>query len=50
MVVVVGNGRRSNKSIKEILSAHKEYISFDEKQRELDSKISLVTEDFGTKK
>ncbi len=50
MVVVVGNGRRSNKSIDEILSASKEYISFDEKERELNEKITLVTEDFGTKK
>src|SRR5919202_4466253 len=45
-----GSGRRSNKSIEEILSASKEYISFDDKEKELDRKISLVTECFGTQK
>jgi hypothetical protein len=45
----MGSGRRSNKSIKEILSASKEYISFDEKQKELDTKITLVTEGFTRK-
>jgi integrase/recombinase XerD len=46
----MGSGRRSNKSIEEILSASKEYISFDDKEKELDKKISLVTECFGTRK
>ena len=46
----MSGGRRSNKSIEEILSASKEYISFDDKEKELDRKISLVTERFGTQK
>ncbi|MFL6430569.1 MAG: hypothetical protein ACJ71X_03795, partial [Nitrososphaeraceae archaeon] len=42
--------RRSNKSIQEILSSSKEFISFDDREKELDRKITLVTEGFTTNK
>jgi integrase/recombinase XerD len=42
--------RRSNSSIKEILLASKEYISFDDSEKELDRKITLATECFTTRK
>jgi hypothetical protein len=31
--------RRSNKSIQEILEANRQFISFDDKEKELDKKI-----------
>jgi integrase/recombinase XerD len=42
--------RLSNKSIAEILSSSKEFISFDDKEKELDRKITLATEGFTTNK
>jgi integrase/recombinase XerD len=42
--------RLSNKSIAEILSSSKEFISFDDKEKELDRKITLATEGFTTEK
>jgi hypothetical protein len=42
--------RRSNKSIQEILSSSSEFISFDNKEKELDRKITLATEGFTTNK
>jgi integrase len=42
--------RRSNKSIQEILSSSREFISFDDKEKELDRKITLATEGFTTNK
>ncbi|MFL6399192.1 MAG: hypothetical protein ACJ72J_06380 [Nitrososphaeraceae archaeon] len=42
--------RLSNKSIAEILSSNKEFISFDDKEKELDRKIILATEGFTTNK
>ena len=43
--------RRSNKSIQEILGqSDREFISFDDGDKELDKKITLVTEDFTTAK
>jgi hypothetical protein len=43
--------RRSNKSIQEILGqSNREFISFDDGDKELDRKITLVTEGFTTTK
>jgi hypothetical protein len=42
--------RQSNKSIQEILSSSSEFISFDDKEKELDRKITLATEGFTTNK
>jgi integrase/recombinase XerD len=42
--------RRSSKLIKEILSSSREFISLDNKERELDRKITLATECFTTRK
>src|SRR4029450_9118920 len=42
--------RRSNKLIQEILGHSKEFISFDRDEKELDKKITLVTEGFTTTK
>lgn len=42
--------RRSNKSIQEILSSSSEFISFDDKEKELDRKITIATEGFTTNK
>jgi integrase/recombinase XerD len=41
---------RSKKSVQEILSSSREYISLDDKQKELDRKITLATEGFTTNK
>ena len=42
--------RQSNKSIQEILSSSSEFISFDDKEKGLDRKITLATEGFTTNK
>ena len=42
--------RRSNKSIQEILSSSSEFISFDDKEKELDRKITIATEGCTTNK